>query len=127
MNAILLKLVPFQFDRNEDGHIDSEEMRELLEQLPEDYNINTKALAESVLKRHDANGDRRLDPVEFREAMNRSFIGNRLNLLMENIVPRRRKHTVEDRIKLCPPPLGIFIISLVQIFFFVWDETHSLG
>lgn len=101
-------------------------MQEMLEQLPEDFNINTKALAASVVKRHDVDGDRRLDLEEFREAMNRSFIGNRLNLLMENIVPRRRQRTVEDRIKLCPPPLGIFIVSLVQIFFFVWDETHSL-
>lgn len=112
-------------DKNEDGEIDQEELKELLERFPEGLPIDPKKLAKSIFKQHDVNRDGKLDRTEFREVVTTSFIGKRLNVLLENIVPRRRQLTVEDRIQLCPPPLGIFILSALQIFLFLYDEKHK--
>lgn len=111
-----------QFDKNKDGLIDEKEMDELLSEITDDF--NTRKLAKTVIKKHDINRDGGLDADEFREVMGIKLFSNRLNQLLGNFNPRKRPNTVENNIKFCPPPLGIFIISMLQIFLYFWDVHH---
>jgi hypothetical protein len=115
-----------QFDSNKDGVLDKTELRNLLEKNKEQLAGSAKAVTEIIIQKYDTNNDGHLDRHEFEEVVrNHKWIVNRYVERYCSFVAPMAKQRIQDQMKLCPPPLGILVISVIQLVCFILHQSQT--
>ncbi|CAH0549002.1 unnamed protein product [Brassicogethes aeneus] len=124
-----------KYDKDKDGYISVQELFELIESREYDNDIPTHVV-EKIHEMHDVDRDRRLDFEEFVNMINNPNLGHVFGHFITRyinwIVPKRTDPTrtvtdgeYEDEYSCIPPPVGMIIISLMEIVMFCVDEASK--
>ncbi|XP_018570241.1 rhomboid-related protein 2-like [Anoplophora glabripennis] len=133
-----------KYDRDNSGYI---ELRELQDMVKDNSDVS-KRLARKILQISDTNRDGKINYPEFVDMLRnekfKSVFGHYMNLYIRFIVPRRRRQRVlttdglqavqtfdeedgsyEDQYACCPPPIAMFLISIIEFACFLIDEVNQ--
>lgn len=102
--------------------LDTTELKNLFENHPEDISNVSKNMEDKFLKVYDGNKDGKLDTEEFERLLQKHQWMTRMQSF---VAPTQSKRKIEDEMKICPPPLGILIITIAQIVFFILHRSES--
>ncbi|KAF5285142.1 hypothetical protein FQA39_LY16831 [Lamprigera yunnana] len=125
-----------RWDADNSGYINVRELNQLIESREYEIDIPSHVVAE-IHRRADINGDGKLDVHEFIRMIhnpeNRPIFGHLISRYVNIVVPHRRGDTTqpdgqyEDEYTCCPPPVGMILISLVEIILFCVDAAKGSG
>lgn len=132
-----------KYDRDNSGYIELKELQEMVR----DNNDVSERLAQKILQISDTNRDGKINYPEFVDILqNEKFkgvFGRYMNTYIRLIVPRQRRQRVpteglqglqavqslddvdgsyEEQYACCPPPIAMFLISVIEFACFLIDE-----
>lgn len=123
-----------RYDRDNDGYISIRELNELIESREYEHDIPMHVVAE-IHRKADANADGKLNYQEFVDMIHhpalRPIFGHLVSRYIHYVVPRvggeqtQTDGQYEDEYTCCPPPVGMIIISLVEIILFCVDAAKG--
>ncbi|XP_018574785.1 rhomboid-related protein 2 [Anoplophora glabripennis] len=121
-------------DTNNDGYICVWELEDFINSSNEEANIVPRHVVKKIHKMADDNGDKKLDYREFVNMLEhpdlQHLFGQYVTSYVNFIVPRQKRaavYGVEDRQLIdeytcCPPPVFMFLISILEVAFHLTDE-----
>ncbi|KAF5287187.1 hypothetical protein FQR65_LT12316 [Abscondita terminalis] len=123
-----------RYDTDNDGYISVEELTALIESREYEHDIPSHVVSK-IHNWADTNQDGRLSYREFVDMIHhpemRPIFGHLLSRYIHYVVPNRASgRTVtdgqyEDEYTCCPPPVGMIIISLIEIILFCVDVAKG--
>lgn len=119
-----------RYDTDHDGYISVRELNDLVESREYEHDIPSHVVAE-IHRRADRNDDGKLDLREFIEMIHhptlRPIFGHLLSRYVHFVVPQGGRDRsqpdgqYEDEYTCCPPPVGMILISIIELLLFVID------